>query len=251
MRDDGTEDRKPFTAAVVRRERKRLGCTQRQLAEQSGLRQSDVSRIEAGTRPLTLDEAARLAELFDVPLQTFLTGDVRPGTRLADLATELRSLGMVDLLVSGARMPGAFRPAEEVIALAVSGERPDPRVIEAMPAVLAWNRWRVGLLDAFARAAHRRAVTRLAWLAEVTLVIERNDGFPGGLVSGDELTAFLDGVSRPDETDDLGHPGEVATAHRVWKYWRIGYAANLTDFVVRASQLLALRNSKAHGPASV
>src|SRR4051812_41280173 len=128
---DTTRNHKSFAASVVRRERERLGWTQRGLAERSGLSQSDLSRIEAGTRTLSLDEAERLAGLFDVPLQFFLTGDARPGTRLADLAVELRALGVVDLLVPEARVPGAFRPPEEVVALAVSGERPDPRVVEA------------------------------------------------------------------------------------------------------------------------
>jgi transcriptional regulator with XRE-family HTH domain len=245
MSDAATvSNREPFAAGIVRRERKRLGLTQAQLAERIGASQSDVSRLEVGSRSLSLREAERLAEVFVVPLQAFLTGDVRPGTRLADLASELRSLGMVDLLVPEARVPGAFRPAEEVVAWAVSGERPDPRVIEALPAVLAWNRWRVGLLDAFARATHPRAVTRLAWLAEATLILERNDGFPGGLVSGDDLTAFLDGVTRPDEADDLGHPGEGEPAHRVWKYWRVNYAADLTTFRNRAAQLWALRSAR-------
>src|SRR4051812_27789388 len=100
MSDDvTTENSEPFPAGVVRRERKRLGWTQAHLAERIGASQSDVSRVEAGSRSLSLREAEQLAEAFDVPLQAFLTGDVRPGTRLADLAAELRSLGMVDLLV--------------------------------------------------------------------------------------------------------------------------------------------------------
>jgi transcriptional regulator with XRE-family HTH domain len=235
-------------AQILRRERKRVGMTQGQLAARCGLYQSEISRLENGKRPPTLPEAVRLAEIFGVPLQAFLTGEVRPGTRLNELAIELRSLGVLDLIVPDVRIPGAFRPSEEVVAHAVGTNRPDPRVVEAIPAVLAANRWRAGLLDAFARLAHPRAVTRLAWLADVTLTIDRNEGFPGGLVSGDDLTDFLNGVDRPEEADDLGHPGDDSAVHRVWKYWRIGYAADLGAFRDRALHLRMLRGSPPVGP---
>jgi hypothetical protein len=159
------------------------------------------------------------------------------------LAIELRSLGIVDLIVPEIRVPGAFRSSEEVVARAVGTNHPDPRVVEALPAVLAWNHWRVRWLDGLARVAHPRAVTRLAWLAEAVLTIERNEGFPGGLVSGDELTDFLNKVDRPDEADDLGHPGQPEAVHRVWKYWRIGYSADLTTFRDRAVHLRTLRDT--------
>lgn len=227
----------------IRQERRRLGLTQGQLSRRCGIHQSEISRLENGKRSPTLPEALRLAEIFAVPLQAFITGDVRPGIRLNELAVELRSLGIVDLIVPDVRIPGAFRPPEEVVAHAVGSSQPDPRVVEALPAVLAWNHWRAGLLNAFARVAHPLAVTRLAWLAEIALVIERNEGFPGGLVSGDELTEFLNGVDRPEEPDALGHPGEVDAVHRVWKYWRIGYAAELVTFRDRAVHLRALRDA--------
>ena len=230
-------------AKTLRQERRRLKLTQGQLAQRCGIHQSEISRLENGKRSPTLPEALQLAEIFAVPLQVFLTGDVRPGARLNELAVELRFLGIVDLIVPNAQIPGAFRPAEEVVARAVGTTRPDPRVVEALPAVLAWNRWRVGLLDAFARLAHPQAVTRLAWLAEIALTVERNEGFPGGLVSGDELTEFLNRVDRPDKADDLGHPGESDAVHRVWKYWRIGYGADLATFRDRAIHLRTLRDT--------
>ncbi len=229
------------TAAFLERLRKNLGLTQAQVAERCGLRQSDVSRIETGKRSLSFVEATQFAAILNVPLQALLTGEMQAGTRLGDLALELRHLGIADLMVADERVPGAFRPAEEVAALAVGVERPEPRVIEALPAVLAWNRWRAELLAAFACVTHPLAITRLAWLAEITLTIDRTEGFPGGLISGDDLIRFLDSVDRPDEPDDLGHPGEGEPPHRVWKYWRIGYAADLTTFRNRAADLEARR----------
>jgi transcriptional regulator with XRE-family HTH domain len=218
--------------------------TQRQLAERSGLHPSVLSRIESGKREATLCEVVRLAEALHVPLEWFVTGKERPGTALADIAAELWHLGIVDLIVPQARVPGTYRPAEEVLALAVGTERPEPRVIEALPAVLAWNRWRPGVLEAFARVTHKKALTRLAWLIEITLVLDRTGGFPGGLISADELTDFLTRVDRPHEPDDLGQPGAQASEHRIWKYWRITYGVELSAFRERAEQLRSLRESR-------
>jgi hypothetical protein len=185
----------------------------------------------------------RLAEALHLPLEWFVTGKERPGTALPDIAAELWRLGIVDLIVPQARVPGTDRPAEEVLALAVGTERPEPRVIEALPAVLAWNRWRPGVLEAFARVTHPKALTRLGWLTEITFLLDRTGGFPGGLVGADELTEFLTKVDRPHEPDDLGQPGGPAPDHRAWKYWRITYAVELSAFRERAEGLRSLREA--------
>lgn len=224
--------------------RNRRGLTQRQLAERCGLHPSVLSRIENGEREVSLGEAVRLAAALHVPLEWFVTGKEQPGTALPDIAAELRHLGIVDLIVPLARVPGTYRPPEEVLALAVGTERPEPRVIEALPAVLAWNPWRPGVLEAFARVTHPKALTRLGWLTEVTLLLERTGGFPGGLVSADALTAFLTKVDRPHEPDDLGQTGGTVPDHRVWKYWRITYSVELSAFKERAKRLWSLREGK-------
>jgi transcriptional regulator with XRE-family HTH domain len=217
------------------------GLTQRQLAERCGLHQSILSRIESGKREATLRETVRLAEALHFPLEWFVTGEDQPGTTLPGIALELWHLGIVDLMVPGARVPGTYRPAEEVLTLAVGTERPEPRVIEALPAVLAWNRLRPGVLEAFARATHPKALTRLAWLTEITFLLERTGGFPGGLGPVDELTELLTRVDRPHEPDDLGQPGGSAPDHRAWKYWRVTYAVDLPAFRERAERLRSLR----------
>lgn len=221
------------------------GFTQKELAGRCGLQHTALSRLENGLRNITLNEAARLADALRVPLEWFLTGKDRPGNSLAELAAELRHLGLLDLRVPQARVPGAYRPNEEVVALAVGSETPDPRVIEAIPAVLAWNRWRPSLLVAFAQVTHPKALTRLGWLAEITLLIERTSGFPGGVAGADELAHFLRRVERPLEPDDLGKPGAKSPNHRAWKYWQIKYPADLKAFRERAETLHQLQEK--HG----
>jgi transcriptional regulator with XRE-family HTH domain len=228
----------------LQRARNWRGLTQKQLAERCGLHPSILSRIESGKREASLGEVVRLAEALHVPLEWFVTGKERPGSALPDIAAELWHLGIVDLIVPRARVPGTYRPAEEVLALAVGTERPEPRVIEALPAVLAWNRWRPGLLEAFARVTHPKALTRLAWLTEITLFLDRTAGFPGGLVGADELTDFLTKVDPPREPDNLGQPGAPAADHRVWKYWRITYPVELSAFQERAERLWSLREAR-------
>jgi transcriptional regulator with XRE-family HTH domain len=225
----------------LHRARNWRGLTQRQLAERCGLHPSILSRIESGKREASLHEVVRLAEALHLPLEWFVTGKELPGTALSDIAAELWHWGIVDLVVPQARVPGTYRPKEEVLVLAVGTERPEPRVIEALPAVLAWNRWRPGVLEAFARATHPKALTRLGWLTEITFLLDRTGGFPGGLIGADDLTGFLTKVDRPHEPDDLGQPGGPAPDHRAWKYWRITYAVELSAFRERAERLWSLR----------
>src|SRR5205823_1362520 len=96
---------------------------------------------------------------------------------------------------------------EEVVALAVAGEEPEVRIVEGMPAVLAWNRWSGTLLRAFAKATGLRTVYRLAWLADVALALDRIGGFPGGCPGKEDLAAFVKGVKKPpNRWDSLGKP---------------------------------------------
>ena len=227
------------------RARANRGLTQKGLAESSGLSQSDISKIEAGERSPTPLQLARFARELGVALQWFLSGDNRPGSDLCDLALELRHLGVVDLWVPDARAPGAFRPAEQVVACAVSGDVPDTRVVEALPAVLAWNAWDERLLTAYARACDPRAPSRLAWLADVALTAHKGQRFPGGIVDSRSLSHLVRRTRVRREPDDLGRP---ATDQRalppVSRRWNVLYAADLSSFVARASHLHSLRHEE-------
>jgi transcriptional regulator with XRE-family HTH domain len=227
--------------------------TQKELAAQTGIAQSRISAIEQGLLLPTLPQLARLARVLLLPLQWFLTGATTPGTEVADLVFELRALGVGDLIVSNATIPGAFRATEQVIALAISGDQPEPSIIEALPAVLAWNSWSPPLLRAYARRYDPRAVFRLAWLADVALTIHRTQGFPGGCPSRRTLEEFrrpLSARTRPQpQADDLGRPAGAGTLPPAWRRWKITYAAPLTAFIDRA-QHLSSQKSEIRNPKS-
>jgi transcriptional regulator with XRE-family HTH domain len=220
--------------------RLRLGLTQKELAVKAGLSQPRVSGIEGGDVFPTLPQVIRLARVLGVPLQWFLNGSVMPGMELSDYAVQLQWMGIVDLIVADAWVPGAFRPTEQALTLAVSGNQPNPRIIEAIPAVLAWNRWSPSLLTAYSRPRWSTACIRLAWLADVALTIQRSTGFPGGCPQRKSLESFVGRLSKaklPLTNDDLGRPGEDSALPPVSRRWKISYAAPLSAFVERAERL--------------
>jgi len=215
------------------------GLTQGQLARASGLSQARVSLFEAGRRLPSLDQFIRIARALDVPLQRLFSGADRPGVELKDLAVELRRLGASDLWVAEAPLPGAARRPEEVIALAVAGGSPDPRVVETIPALLSWNEVDPHVL--WAHGIETGTAYRLAWLADVALTIDREYGIPGGCRRG-QLERFVLEVGPPPREvpwDDLGRPTEVAPTSPVWRRWRISNGVSLDDFDRRASALAA------------
>jgi transcriptional regulator with XRE-family HTH domain len=223
--------------------RTQQGLTQKELADRAGISQARVSRIELGVVLPTLPQLIRLADGLAVPLQWFLNGSTVPGTEVQEVSFELQSLGIVDLLVPHAVVPGAFRPIEQVIALAVRGNQPEPRIIEAVPAVLAWNPWSTTLLKAYSRRSDRRTGFRLAWLADIALTIDRVHGFPGGCPQRRHLEALVKWESarkRFLHEDDLGRPATGDVLPPVWKRWKITYDAPLSAFVERARHLQSL-----------
>lgn len=221
------------------------GLSQSELATRCGLSQAQVSYFEVGQRRPTLDQLLRIARALGCSVQKLLSGSDRPGSRLPDIAVELRRLGLVDLWVREPIVPGAFRASEEVIALAVSTGEPEPRVVEAIPAILAWNEISPGLLKAYGLLARPGALRRLAWLADIAVAIENRGGFPGGCRS-DLLKRFLKIVRISAggnvKWDDLGHPTAMPPTSPIWKRWRINYDADLNIFELRARQLLDLQS---------
>lgn len=217
------------------------GLSQGKLARECGLSQVQVSLFESGRRLPSLDQFVRLARALDVPLQRLISGADRPGKSLKDLAVELRRLGAVDLWVAEAAVPGAARRPEEVIALVLSGENPDSRVVETVPALLSWNEINPAILRAHGTAT--KTLHRLAWLADVALAIDRQKGFPGGCRRA-ALLRFLKAVKLPLKTaawDDLGRSAGDKPTSPIWRRWKISYEASITDFERRAEELTSAR----------
>jgi transcriptional regulator with XRE-family HTH domain len=218
------------------------GLSQAALAAKCGLAQQQISYFESGLRTPTLEQVLRIARALDIPIQRLLTGADRAGDGVESLCLELRRLGIVDLWVRDARVPGSFRRPEEVVSLALSGEAPDPRIIEAIPAVLAWND-----LDPRRLASHAGAIGatfRLAWLAEVALAIDRRSGFPGGCRGG-PLERFLLATELPSPSaawDDLGRPAAEPPNSPLARRWKIAYDAAQDQFRSRAESLHSLRS---------
>jgi transcriptional regulator with XRE-family HTH domain len=215
----------------------RRKTTQADLASATGLDRTVINRIERGEKLPSLDQLIRLAKALDLSLHWFLAGKNRPGSEIPELATELRSLGIVDLFVPGEIVPGAFRPREEVLAIAVSGNSPDPRIIEAIPAVLAWNRWDLLLVEPYAHRYDDRAAHRIGWLADVALTLHKHRGFPGGCPAQSQLTALVRSLTKPKRKDDLGRPTTGGQLPPVSLRWNITYAASLETFRKRAEHL--------------
>jgi transcriptional regulator with XRE-family HTH domain len=233
--------------AAARRAR---GLSQAELAQRCRLKRQQITYFETGARTPSLGQLLHIARALDLPLQRFLSGSDRPGGGPREIAIELRRLGLIDLWVEGPLVPGAFRRPEEVVALAVAGKEPEARIVEAIPALLAWNRWNGSLLRAFARETGRATLYRLAWLADVALALDRLGGFPGGCPGKEDLAAFVKRLKRPPSArwDDLGRPAETPPTSPLWKRWRISYAADLATFRQRAEGLVSL--AKAEGRAS-
>jgi transcriptional regulator with XRE-family HTH domain len=217
------------------------GLTQKQLAARTGMDAAWISRIEQGQNLPTVPQLFQLAKVLAVSLQWFINGRNHPESELVDIAIELQNLGIGDLLVPNAMVPGAFRATEEIIALAICGDQPEPRIIDALPAVLAWNRWSHTVLRAYSQRQDPRAGIRLAWLADVALAIDKTWGFPGGCPQKRELEVFVRWWHKRAMTlareDDLGRPADQKAISPVSKRWKITYAASLPAFAARAEEL--------------
>lgn len=224
------------------------GLSQRQLAQRCGLDQAHIARFEKGERLPTLPQLANLAQELGVSFQWFFNGTNWPGREYRDLAFELHALGVVDLLLPSRWVPAAYLPPEQVVALILGEDVVEPRIVEALPAVLAWNPWNERLLEAYAASYHPLAPGRLGWLADVTLTLHRNGGFPGGCVAPKTLAAFLQRVRPAAEPDSLGWPATKPILSPVWKRWNIIYGASLQEFRQRAEHLLDLRCHERSGP---
>ena len=164
------------------------------------------------------------------------SGRWRPGNDLRWLAFELYQLGIRDLDVSDAQVPGAFRSREQVTAAALQGDQPEPRIIEGMPSILARRKLNVPLTLAFADMFDPRVRARLAWLSDITLTLSRLSTFPIEVRSEAQLVEFTHAAAKPTEADSLGRPHQ-GKQPRLWEKWKITYAGRVNDFLRRSLEV--------------
>jgi transcriptional regulator with XRE-family HTH domain len=222
--------------AHLRKARLAARLSQAALARAAKLPRLRVVRAEAGRYILDLGEATRVATVLKVPLLRLTSGRWRPGNDLRWLALELHHLGIRDLDVANAQVPGAFRSREHVAAAALQGDQPEPRIVEAMPSILARRKLNVPLTLAFADLFDARIRTRLAWLSDITLTFSRLSTFPIEVRSEAQLVEFTQAAPRPTTPDSLGHPHQ-GKSPRLWEKWKITYAGTLDDFLRRSLEV--------------
>jgi putative transcriptional regulator len=237
----------PPIGSHLKEARTAAGLTQTQLARISGIPRQKIVRIEGGHTVPSITTTVRLASALKVPLEALVNGRLYPARSLRGIAFELYHLGIRDLVVSDAIVPGSFRRPEQIVVLALKGDRPDPRVVEAIPFVLARRRMNVPITLAFSKLLDPRVVTRLAWLSDIVLTLSKRSDFPLEIISEKQLSGFVRAAEdsserparKPTEPDSLGHPVE-RNREPVWRRWNITYAATLREFLERATTLYEL-----------
>jgi transcriptional regulator with XRE-family HTH domain len=229
--------------ANLSRARKSIGLTQAALAHSANLTRFRVTRMEAGQYLPRLDEIVRLAAALKAPLEWFFSGRWMPTQNLQGIAYELNHLGIRDLEVSEAAIPGSFRYGEEILVLALTGDRPEPRIVEAIPFVLAIREFKPSLTAAFVELHDPRVQTRLAWLSDIALILSRQSGFPA-MKKPSQLRAFIQRGQKSEEPDSLGHPSDKPTPP-AWRRWNVTYSGTIQGFQARSLELSeALRQSE-------
>lgn len=222
--------------ARLRNSRLKANLSQAAFSRQTGVSRLKIVRTESGEYSPHWDEVLRFAQVLKVSLQHFLNGRDRPRTDLQAIAFELHHLGIWDYVVDGAVIPGAFRRREEVLALILKGNQPESRLIDAIPVVLSTVTLNPSLTLSFADKYDKRVRVRLAWLSEIALLLGRMRHFPVTVESQESLERLIRRVKKPQEPDDLGHPG--SRKHSIiWRRWNITYGGTIEGFITRAAEL--------------
>jgi transcriptional regulator with XRE-family HTH domain len=224
-------------AENLKRSRLSAGISQFALAQAAKLKQSKVSRFESGQNLPDLKDAVKLAVALKIPIERLLSGRWRPHTDLRGIALELYQLGVCDLEIASPRALGAFRRNEQVLAIVLQGDRPDPRIVEALPLVLSIREFNVPLAIAFADLYDARIRHRLAWLSELTLFFSKQTSwFPVDLRSERQLNQLIHGATKPKQSDSLGHPASKLSSP-IWARWNIHYGGTIQSFKSRIEEV--------------
>jgi transcriptional regulator with XRE-family HTH domain len=231
------------------RARRLRGLTQKGLADRCKLRQGEISAFESARRHPTLAQLTELARALDVPLQWFVSGSIGPPEEgMAHLTTELRHWGIYDLPTEGAVVPGAFRPLELLLPLALRGDGLNRKLVEAMPYVLAINSWRSRRVLTYGReVGDPRVLTRLGWLADVARTLYREGQLPEAEERRAALATLIKKTraAKAPKPDGLGHPAtDWSHLPGMYRRWNVSYTGSIDHFRQRAEHLRKLRPAR-------
>ncbi|NOY90956.1 MAG: helix-turn-helix transcriptional regulator [Deltaproteobacteria bacterium] len=237
--DPRAHRRKDRIAARARFGKNLEGCrrqrqlTQAALAQRLGVDRSLVARWERGQRDPDLAILERVASALKVPMSRLARGVERLPPSEAVLRIELSALG-VPISTDWSSPPWALRPVETTLAEAL--ERTDPRIVDALPGVLATTTFRPRVLWA---KASERALTerRLGWLTGLAqTLIARGVGYGGAHL--EELARLVQLPGTGAAWDDVG---KSASDRRklppISKRWRVSYDQTLRGFMAAAEAL--------------
>lgn len=226
------------------RARKMKGLTQKGLADKCELRQGEISAFESGRRHPTLAQLTELARSLDMPLQWFVSGTLEPAsTSLGDMTSELRFWGIADLPQDKARVPGAFRPIEQLLCLVMKGDAVPKLLVESMPYLMSTTPWKSKLVLAYGReVGDGRVLTRLGWLADITRSLHKAGHLPEAEAQRGPLLTLTKKTSRGEKPDGMGNPAaDWDTLPVVNNRWNMTYVASAEQFKARAEQLRKLK----------
>ena len=91
---------------------------------------------------------------------------------------------------------------------------------------------------AFADISDPRVRTRLAWLSDITLTLQKLSTFPIEVTKEKQLREFVQAGAKAAEPDSLGHPRQ-GKKPLLWARWNIAYVGDLADFLRRAQEVEA------------
>lgn len=90
---------------IIRRKRKELGISQKELSEKLGTSQQTISRIEkADIENIPCSLLVKLANIFDIPIDVLVYGDKSQIEELWDVFQKLDEINKATLLLMGRRL---------------------------------------------------------------------------------------------------------------------------------------------------
>ena len=230
----------------LKQARNDAGLTLSELANLTGISVASLSRFESDRAAPGFGDICVIAQQLGWPLLHFATGRKRKGNDTSALATELHYWGLRDLQIAERILLGEVRIFEELFADTLARVI-DPRVLEALPALLLRNPFETQELAVQSTAY--ASIRRVGWLSEVAEEIAQKlprDSFHPE--AGRRLHVIQSAAWEqppPTEPDYIGPLTSQEFRDRVWndsppiaRRWYIACDIPLDQFLTRAESVL-------------